>query len=240
MVDYDPLMLRSVRETLSGAGFRAVTTGDPQEALVLMAQQRPSLVLLDLVLPDCDGVELMGDLLSVARVPVIFLSVYGTDEVVARALEEGADDYIVKPFSPTELVARVRAALRRSEEPRGGEPAPFVLGDLAIDYGRRLVTLAGEPVEVTAREFDLLAELATQAGRVVPHERLLRRLWSPGKPGNLRVLRTHLMHLRRKLGEDGENPRYILSEPRVGYWMPEGEGSSASSAGNAAIGADVG
>ena len=221
-VDDDPRMLRSVRETLTGAGFRAVTTGDPQEALVLMAQQRPSLILLDLVLPECDGVELMGDLLSVARVPVIFLSVYGTDEVVARALEEGADDYIVKPFSPTELVARVRAALRRFEEPRGGEPAPFVLGDLAIDYGRRLVTLAGEPVEVTAREFDLLAELATQAGRVVPHERLLRRVWSPGKPGNLRVLRTHLMHLRKKLGEDGENPRYILAEPRVGYWMPEG------------------
>ena len=92
-------MLRSVRETLSGAGFRVVATGDPQEAMTLMAEQRPRLVLLDLVLPDCDGVELMGDLLSVARVPVIFLSVYGTDEVVARALEEGADDYIVKPFS---------------------------------------------------------------------------------------------------------------------------------------------
>ena len=224
-VDDDPRMLRSVRETLTGAGFRAVTTGDPQEALVLMAQQRPSLVLLDLVLPDCDGVELMGDLLSVARVPVIFLSVYGTDEVVARALEEGADDYIVKPFSPTELVARVRAALRRFEASgRPGVDDPFVLGDLAIDYGRRLVTLAGEPVEVTAREFDLLSELASQAGRVVPHERLLRRVWSPGRPGNLRVLRTHLMHLRRKLGEDGENPRYILAEPRVGYWMPEGEG----------------
>ena len=194
-----------------------------QEALVLMAEERPSLILLDLVIPDCDGVELMGDLLSVARVPVIFLSVYGTDEVVARALEEEADDYIVKPFSPTELVARVRAALRRSEEPRGGESAPFVLGDLAIDYERRLVTLAGEPVDATAREFDLLAEPASQAGRVVPHERRLRPVWSPSKPGNLLVLRTQLMHLRRKLEEDGENPRCILAEPRVGYWMPEGE-----------------
>ena len=98
-----------------------------------------------------------------------------------------------------------------------------MLGELAIDYERRRVTLAGEPVEVTPTEFDLLAELASQAGRVVPHERLLRRVWSPGKPGNLRVLRTHLMHLRRKLGEDGENPRYIFAEPRVGYWMAEGE-----------------
>lgn len=148
---------------------------------------------------------------------MIFLSVYGTDEV-------GADDYIVKPFSPTELVARVRAALRRSEEPRSGEEAaPFVLRDLAIDYERRRVTLAGEPVEVTPTEFDLLAELASQAGRVVPHERLLRRVWSPGRPGNLRVLRTHLMHLRRKLGEDSGNPRYIIAKPRVGNWMPEGD-----------------
>ena len=240
VVDDDPLMLRSVRETLSGAGFRVVTAAEPEEAMLLMAEESPRLVLLDLVLPDCDGVELMGDLLAVDRVPVIFLSVYGTGDVVARALEEGADDYIVKPFSPTELVARVRAALRRSEEPRGGAAEPFVTGELAIDYEMRRVTLAGDPVDVTPTEFDLLAELAAEAGRVVRHERLLRRVWSGGKPGNLRVLRTHLMHLRRKLGEDGENPRYILAEPRVGYWMPEGEGSSSSSPGNAATGSDGG
>ena len=224
VVDDDPLTLRSVRDALSSAGFRAVATGDPQEAPLLMAEHRPRLVLLDQVLPGCDGVELMGDLLAVSRVPVIFLSAYGKDEVVARVLEQGATDYIVKPFSPTELVARVRAALRRSQEPRDGAPAgPFLLGDLAIDYERRRVTLSGNPVELTATEFDLLAALSTEAGRVVPHDRLLRRVWSPGKPGNLRVLRTHLMHLRKKLGEDGENPRYILVEPRVGYWMPEGE-----------------
>jgi len=224
VVDDDPLTLRSVRDALTSAGFRAVSTGDPQEAPLLMAEHRPRLVLLDQVLPGCDGVELMGDLLAVSRVPVIFLSAYGKDEVVARVLEQGATDYIVKPFSPTELVARVRAALRRSQEPRDGAPAgPFLLGDLAIDYERRRVTLSGDPVELTATEFDLLAALSAEAGRVVTHDRLLRRVWSPGKPGNLRVLRTHLMHLRKKLGEDGENPRYILVEPRVGYWMPEGE-----------------
>ena len=225
VVDDDPLTLRSVRDALSASGFRPVTTGDPQEALLLMAEERPRLVLLDLVLAECDGVELMGDLLAVSRVPVVFLSVYGRDEVIARALEEGATDYIVKPFSPTELVARVRAALRRFEEPWGPEPAgPFLLGELAIDYGRRRATLGGDPVDLTATEFDLLAELSAEAGRVVSHDRLLRRVWGPGKPGNLRVLRTHLMRLRRKLGEDGENPRYIFAEPRVGYWMPEGEG----------------
>ena len=228
VVDDDPRMLRSVRDTLSNAGFRPVVTADPGEALLLMAEERPGLVLLDLVLPECDGVELMGDLLAVSRVPVVFLSVYGRDEVIARALEEGATDYIVKPFSPTELVARVRAALRRFEEPRGGSAAaPFRLGELAIDYERRRVTLSGEPLELTPTEYDLLAELAAEAGRVVPHDRLLRRVWSPGKPGNLRVLRTHLMRLRRKLGEDGDNPRYIFAEPRVGYWMPEGEGQES-------------
>ncbi len=221
VVDDDPLTLRSVRDTLSSAGFRLVVTGDPQEAPLLMAEERPCLVLLDLVLPECDGVELMGDLLAVSRVPVVFLSVYGRDEVIARALEEGATDYIVKPFSPTELVARVRAALRRFEEPRRPESAgTFTLGELVIDFETRRATLSGRPVDLTATEYDLLAQLAAEAGRVVPHDRLLRRVWSPGKPGNLRVLRTHLMRLRRKLGEDGENPRYIFAEPRVGYRMP--------------------
>ena len=185
-------------------------------------------MLLDLVLREMDGVELMEDLLAVSRVPVVFLSVYGRDEVIARALEQGATDYIVKPFSPTELVARVRAALRRFEEPRGGDAAEtFVLGELAIDYGRRRVTLSGEPVELTTIEFDLLAELSAEAPRVVSRDRLLRRVWSPGKPGSGGALRTHLMRLRRKLGEDGGNPRYIFAEPRVGYWMPEGEGAES-------------
>ena len=161
---------------------------------------------------------------AVSRVPMVFLSVYGRDEVIARALEEGATDYIVKPLSPTELVARVRAALHRFEEPRLPEPAgPFLLGELAIDYERRRVALSGNTVELTPTEYDLLAELAAEAGLVVPHDRQLRRVRSPGKSGNLRVLRTHLMRLRKKLGEDGGNPGYIFAEPRVGYWMPEGE-----------------
>ena len=139
-------------------------------------------------------------------------------------LEQGATDYIVKPFSPTELVARVRAALRRFGEPLLPSPAePFVLGDLTINYATRRVTVSGRPAPLTPTEFDLLAALSMEAGQVVPHDRLLRRVWSPGKPGNLRVLRTHLKHLRRKLGDDAANPSYIFAEPRVGYRMPEGE-----------------
>ena len=223
-VDDDPLVLRSVRDALSTAGFDAVVTADPKEALILMAEHNPLLALLDLMLPNGDGTELMGDLLAVSRIPVIFLSAYGKDEVVARVLEKGATDYIVKPFSPTELVARVRAALRRFGEPEHPVPAePFVLDDMTIDYARRRVTVSGRQAPLTPTEFDLLAELSKEAGRVVPHERLLRRVWSPAKPGNLRVLRTHLMRLRRKLGEDAADPKYIFAEPRVGYRMPEGE-----------------
>ena len=220
------MILRSVRDALSNAGFRPVVTEDPEEALALMGEHSPRLALLDLMLPEYDGTELMGDLLAVSRIPVIFLSAYGRDEMVARVLEQGATDYIVKPFSPTELVARVRAALRRFGEPQVPAPEePFVLGDLTIDYAQRRVTVSGNPVPVTPTEFDLLAELSMEAGRVVPHDRLLRRVWSPGKPGNLRVLRTHLMKLRRKLGDDASNPKYIFAEPRVGYRIAEGDGS---------------
>ena len=223
VVDDDPLTLRSVRDALSTAGFHAVVTADPEETLALIAEHNPSLALLDLMLPGYDGVELMGDILAVSRIPVMFLSAYGRDEVVASVLEEGATDYIVKPFSPTELAARVRTALRRFGEAESLAAEPFVLGDLRIDYAERRVTVSGRLAPLTPTEFDLLAELAAEAGRVVPHDRLLRRVWSPGKPGNLRVLRTHLMRLRRKLGEDATNPRYIFAEPRVGYRMPEGE-----------------
>ena len=224
VVDDDPLVLRSVRDALSNAGFRAVVTSEPEEALAVMEEYRPRLALLDLMLPEYDGTELMGDLLAVSRIPVIFLSAYGRDEVVARVLEQGATDYIVKPFSPTELVARVRAALRRFGEPeRPVSAEPFVLGDLVIDYARRRVTVSGEPANLTPTEFDLLAALAAEAGLVVPHDRLLRRVWRPGKPGNLQVLRTHLMRLRHKLGEDAASPKYIFAEPRVGYRMPKAD-----------------
>ena len=222
VVDDDPLTLRSVRDALSPAGFRPVVTADPDDALLLVEKERPNLVLLDLMLPGHDGVELMRDILSVSEVPVIFLSAYGKDVVVARILEEGATDYIVKPFSPTELVARVKAALRRFvrwEHPESIEP--FVLGDLTIDYAQRTATVAGRPAQLTPIEYHLLVELAAYAGRVVPHEQLLRRAWSPKKPGNLQVLRTHLMRLRHKLGDDAGNPKYIFSVPRVGYRMPE-------------------
>ena len=220
-VDDDPQALRYVRDALIANDFEPVVTSDPEEVLPLLEEQRPDLALLDLVLPGTDGIDLMGEILERADVPVIFLSAYGRDELIARAFEMGAVDYVVKPFSPTELSARIKAALRRREvsEP----PPPYVLGDLAIDYSERRVTLAGQQIRLTPTEYRMLTELSANAGTLLTYERLLGRVWGEKADGDVRPMRTIVGKLRRKLGDDTEHPRYIFTEPRVGYRMPRGE-----------------
>ena len=216
--------LRYIRETLTRAGYAPIATADPADVPRLMEAEKPHLVLLDLVLPGSDGIELMNDIRKTADVPVIFLSVYGQDEIVARALDMGAVDYVVKPFSPTELAARIRAALRRQLEPFQGEPSgPYDAGGLSIDYALRRVTLDGEPVELTATEYAVLYELAAHAPRTLTHAVLLQRVWGPGRVGEAWLVRNVVKLLRRKLRDDADNPRYIFTEPRVGYRMAEGE-----------------
>ncbi|MDE2663225.1 MAG: response regulator [Gemmatimonadota bacterium] len=218
VVDDDPQMLRFVRDALGAAGFTPLATADPRELSHLLETERPDLVLLDLILPGTDGIELMKRMPELSDLPVIFISGYGNDETIAKALELGAADYIVKPFSPTELTARVRAALRRQAEPEA-----FVLGDLRISYDRRRVTLAGCTLKLTAKEYDLLSVLSRNAGRVVTYEALLRQVWNRrggGKPG---PVRTYVRKLRHKLGDDAADPSYILTERAVGYRMPEPE-----------------
>ena len=228
VVDDDPQTLRYVRGALADAGFNPVVAAEPEEALLAMEESRPDLALLDVVLPDADGIELMRDIVPIANVPVIFISAYGRDGVVARAFEEGAEDYIVKPFSPTELVARVRAALRRrTGSYQSPPPAPYVYRDLTIDYAQRRVTFAGRPVELRDKEYRLLYELSVNAGRVVPHDELLRRIWGAKRPDNLRALRTHLRRIRSHFGEEAANPTYFFAEPRVGYRMPRSEGQES-------------
>ncbi len=223
-VDDDPQMLRYVRDALTKAGYTPVVTGDPEEVSRLMAEEEPRLVLLDLMLPGSDGMELMKEIREVSNVPVIFLSVNGQEEIIARAFENGADDYVVKPFSPTELVARIKATLRKREAPEWAEPSePYVFGELTIDYAERRVTLAGTPVQLTAIEYGLLFELSANAGRVMTYDRLLQRVWGLRGSGDSRRVRTAAKQLRRKLGDDANNPTYILNEPRVGYRMPKGE-----------------
>ena len=214
VVDDDPQTLRYVREALVAARFVPIVTGDPQELPDLVKKHKPSLVLLDLVLPGTDGMALLEDLSELADLPVIFISGYGREETVAQALESGASDYVVKPFSPTELVARIRAALRRHAEPEA-----FQLGALAIDFEARRVTVDGRRVELTAIEFNLLRALANKVGRVVTHETLLRHVWGLREAGEVRLLRTFVKNLRRKLGDDAANPTYIHAVRGVGYCM---------------------
>ena len=222
VVDDDPQALRYIRDALSKAGFTPIVTADPKEALLLTEEKKPHLVLLDLVLPDADGIDLMKDILRMADVPVIFVSAYGKDQVIAQAFEMGATDYIVKPFSPTELVARVKAALRRQGNPYRIESLePYVMGDLTIDYAERRVIVAGRPVELTATEYELLCELSVNAGRVVTYDQLLRRVWGLTNSSDVRVIRAVVRKLRRKLDDDADSPTYIFTELRVGYRMPK-------------------
>ena len=220
-VDDDPQALRYVRDALVASGFEPLATADPEETLRLLEEERPHLVLLDLVLPGTDGIDLMRKIRETRDVPVIFLSAYGQDQLVARAFDMGAADYVVKPFSPTELAARIRAALRRRDAPRRVES--YVLGGLTVDYGARRATLAGNPVELTAKEYATLAELSANAGRVLTYGHLLRRVWGLEEDDDIRPMRTTVSSLRRKLGDDAENPSYIFTQLRVGYRMPQGE-----------------
>ena len=218
VVDDDPLTLRFVRDALAEAGYASHLTGDPQEISGLVKTHQPQLVLLDLVLPGIDGIELMQSVPELADLPVIFISAYGRDETIANALQAGAADYIVKPFSPTELTARVQAALRQR-----AEPEPFLLRDLAIHYEQRRVTVAGRPVELTVTEYELLRLLSLNAGRVMTYETLLQQVWGGwDSPGTYRV-RTFVKKLRHKLGDDAVRPAYILTERGVGYRIPAPE-----------------
>ena len=195
----DPQALRYIRNALVKSGYASIVTADPEEALRLVDEERPHLVLPDLVLTGAKGVggmELMEDIAGATEAPVIFLSAQGQEQLVARAMDAGAAGYLVKLFSPVELAARIRAALRRQETP---EPsAPYVLGPLTIDYARRLESLAGQPVELAAIEYRTLAELAANAGRVLTYEHLLRRVWRVEADADLPPMRTTISSLRSK------------------------------------------
>ena len=214
VVDDDPQTLRYVRDALTEAGYAALVTGDPAELSRIIRSEKPDLVLLDLVLPGTNGIALMSNVPELADLPVVFISGYGRAETIAKALEAGAADYLVKPFSPTELTARVGAALRRV-----ARPEPFALGELAIHYAERRVTVAGRQVELTAKEYELLRVLAVNAGRVITYDALLRKVWSGREAGDATLVRNFVKKLRAKLGDDAQSPTWIFSVRGVGYRM---------------------
>ena len=219
-VDDDPQILRYVRRTLSEAGYTTIVTGDPGEVDRLIEVEKPHLILLDLALPGTNGFELMKRIPDMTDAPVMFLSGHAADQDISRGLAMGAADYVVKPFSPTELVARIKAALRKGAAFDRTEPRePYVQGDLTINYAERLVTVAGRSVHLSATEYKLLFELSVNAGRVLTRDQLLRRVWDQDYPEGSQLLRTYVTYLRTKLGDDAKSPTYIFTEPRVGYRM---------------------
>ena len=227
-VDDDPMSLRHIRDALAQSDYHPVVTTDPAEVMGLIESERPHLVLLDLMLPGTSGVDLMQSILSATDLPIIFVSAYGQEENVTRVLDMGAVDYVVKPFAAAELGARIRAALRqRAGLNRGSKPPPYVLGDLVINYADRAVTLDGEPVELTATEYAVLSELSAHGGMVLTHDQLLEQVWGIAHSGEAGLVRTIIRRLRRKLGDEARNPRYILTQPRVGYRMRRGERPAA-------------
>ncbi len=215
VVDDDPETLRYVRNALAAAGFSPLVTGDPQAVPHLVRTKKPQLVLMDLILPGTDGIELMQRVPELSDLPVIFISAYGRDETIVRALETGATDYVVKPFSTAELVARVQAALRRHQ----AVPEAFHLGHLTIHYDQHQVTLAGRPVPLTATEYELLRVLSVNAGWVMTYDVLLRQVWGRTESGDSQPVRTYVKKLRRKLGDSATNSTYIFTVRGVGYRM---------------------
>ncbi|MCY4621459.1 MAG: ATP-binding protein [bacterium] len=216
VVDNDPQILRYVRNTLAEAGYIPVVTGDANEVSNLLDSERPRLVLVNLVLPGADGFELLERIRTDYRIPVIVLSGrQGQD--IAKAFELGAADYVVKPFAPAELVARIGAALRQvAAFPHAGIE-PYRHGDLVINYLERSVTVAGEPVRLTPTEYKLLFELSRYPGRVLTHDQLLKSVWSQDPPADQRLLRSFIKNVRQKLGDDARNPSYIFTQSGVGY-----------------------
>jgi two-component system KDP operon response regulator KdpE len=214
--DDEPQILRALRVVLREAGFQVVPAETAAEALDRAAVRPPAAAIIDLVLPDGDGVDVCRRLREWTDMPIIVLSAVGDEEQKVAALEAGADDYVTKPFGARELVARLQAALRRAGS-GSGEPS-IRAGDLEIDLAARAVRLAGVDVHLTPIEFDLLRMLARNRGRLLTHRMLLSEVWGPGYLEDVPALRTHIARLRAKIEpEDPQAPRHIRTDPGVGY-----------------------
>lgn len=215
VVDDEPPIRRFLRTSLSAHGYEVFEANCGQAALSAVLADRPDLILLDLGLPDLDGVEVTRLLREWMSIPIIVVSVRGHEADKIAALDAGADDYVTKPFGMGELLARMRVALRRASS-SGSEPV-FAAGDLVVDLARREVRMAGRLVELTPTEYDLLRALVTHAGKVLTHRHLLREVWGPGYAQETHLLRVNISNLRRKIEPDATRPRYIRTEPGVGY-----------------------
>ncbi len=214
VVDDEPPIRRFLRNSLAVQNYRIIEAEDGKSGLELLKREAPDLVILDLGLPDIDGVEVIRRIRASSKVPIVVLSSRGDERTKVEALELGADDYVTKPFGIDELVARLRTALRHGFHEQGQEPV-FHSGDLAVDLIRRRVSVGGREVKLSPIEFDMLRLLVRHAGKVLTHQQILREVW--GQTADVQYLRVYVRQLRRKLEADPERPRHIVTEPGVGY-----------------------
>jgi len=220
-VDDEPQIVRGLTIILRSAGYTVEAAGTKAEALAALASRPPDALVLDLVLPDGQGVEVCEQVRRWSGLPILVLSAVGDEREKVRALDAGADDYVTKPFGTDELLARLRAVLRRSADV-GGSPQ-LKIGELVIDVLDRQVARAGAEVHLTPIEFDLLSVLAQHHGRLVTHRQLLREVWGPEYGEETHYLRVHVAHIRAKLEPDPSRPQYLVTEPGVGYRLRDPE-----------------
>jgi two-component system KDP operon response regulator KdpE len=214
VVDDEPQIVRGLQVILRNEGYRVEEATTKQEALDSVSVRPPDAIVLDLVLPDGNGLEVCREIRRWSQVPILVLSAVGDEQQKVLALDAGADDYVTTPFGSEELLARMRAVLRRRSD--DGD-SPVEVGDLEIDLAGRSVRRGGEEVHLTPIEFDLLSKLAEHPGRLVTHRQLLQEVWGPGYEDETHYLRVHFAHIRAKLEPDPSNPRYVITEPGIGY-----------------------
>jgi two-component system, OmpR family, KDP operon response regulator KdpE len=219
VVDDERHIVRALRIILRSAGYAVESAETKEDALASLAAHPPDALVLDLVLPDGQGVEVCEDVRSWSRLPIVVLSAVGDEREKVRALDAGADDYVTKPFGTDELLARLRAVLRRSAET--GDSPRLEVGELTIDLADRRVTRDGKEVHLTPIEFDLVRVLAQHQGRLVTHRHLLQEVWGPKYGEETHYLRVHIAHIRRKLERDPSRPQYLITEPGIGYRLAD-------------------
>lgn len=219
VIDDEPQIQRALRTILTARHFRVSLAGRGEEGLALAAAQPPDVIILDMSLPDMDGIQICTRLREWTQVPIIILSVRDSESDKVAALDKGADDYLTKPFGIEELLARIRVALRHSAQTRSPQQTVVQAGSVTVDLVNRIVTHDGEEIHLTATEFRLLAYLAAHAGRVLTHHMILTNVWGVTEADRVEYLRVYIRQLRKKLEDDPDNPKILLTEPGVGYRM---------------------
>lgn len=223
LIDDEPQILRALKTILGAGHFRVVSAVNGEQGISLAASQSPDVIILDLTLPDMDGIQVCEEIRQWSSVPIIVLSVRESERDKVSALDKGADDYLTKPFNIEELLARIRVALRHSTQSIGNKESVIKAGALAIDLARHIATLNGEEIKLTATEFKLLSYLAAHADRVLTHQAILTHVWGMEEADHIEYLRVYIGQLRRKIEVDADDPQILVTDPGIGYRFKVGE-----------------